>query len=73
MPIIVRKLEVFDDLFGDKICYGETNEEFSVLINKFKDKEFSKKRSIDAYSLSEKFDVKLISDKLLNIYQEIIV
>jgi glycosyltransferase involved in cell wall biosynthesis len=73
LPIIARKLQVFEDLFGDKICYGETIEEFSDLINKFKDKEFRKRRSKDAFSLSEKFDVKLISDKLLKIYEEIVV
>ncbi len=72
-PIIARKLEVFQELFGNKISYGENNEEFSELINKFRDNEFRKKRSKDAYSLSEKFDIKLISDKLYNIYKKIVI
>ena len=73
IPIIARKLEVFEELFGNKISYGKNIEEFSELINKFKDEEFRKKRSKDAYSLSEKYDVKLISDKLYNIYKKILV
>jgi len=73
LPIIARKLEVFEDLFGNNIDYGENNEDFSNLIKKFQDDNFRKRRSENSFSISEKFDVKLIADKLYSFYEKIIV
>ena len=73
VPVIGRKLEVFEELFGSNMSYGENIEEFSFMINKFKNEEFRKKRSEDAYYLSEKYDIRIIADKLYKIYKKVIL
>ena len=72
LPIIARDLEVFKELFGNNISYGSDNEEFTSLINKYNNKKIREKRSEDAYYLSEKYDIKIIADKLYNIYEKIL-
>jgi glycosyltransferase involved in cell wall biosynthesis len=73
LPVIGRKLEVFEELFGNNISYGENIEGFSVMINKFKNEEFRKKRSDDVYVLSGKYDITIIADKLYNIYKKVVI
>jgi glycosyltransferase involved in cell wall biosynthesis len=72
LPTIARDLEVFRQLFGENISYGSNNEDFTNLINKFNHKKIRYSRIKDAYFLSEKYDIKIIANKLYNIYEKIV-
>ena len=71
LPIVARKLDVFNELFSDSIDYGLKNKDFSILIKKYFDHKYKDKRSEDSFSISKRYDIKIIADKLHNFYEKI--
>ena len=71
LPVIARELEVFRELFGEKIIYGKNTKDFTELIKKFRENTFREKQSKKAHLLSKKYDIKVIAEKLFNFYNEI--
>ncbi|HDM67141.1 MAG TPA: glycosyltransferase [Thermoplasmatales archaeon] len=64
LPVLVRPLRVFKELFNEEILYGNNIEEFSrILSNKPRERYIS--------SLPDKYDLDRIADKLINIYEEL--
>jgi glycosyltransferase involved in cell wall biosynthesis len=71
LPVIARKLNVFDELFGSNIDYGLNNNDFSILIEKYFDDKLRDIRGKDSFSISKKYDIKIIAEKLHNFYEKI--
>lgn len=71
LPIVARKLDVFNELFNNSIDYGLNNEDFSILIKKYFDHKYRDNRVKDSFSISKKYDIKIIADKLQNFYEKI--
>jgi glycosyltransferase involved in cell wall biosynthesis len=64
LPVLVRPIEVFKDLFGKEVNYGSNIDEFSHVINRKPVKKYT--------SLPDKYDLENIADKAISLYNSII-
>ena len=64
LPVLARRIEVFEDLFNTNIYFGENVEEFSQTIRQKPKKQRN--------GLPEKYDLKRIADDTISLYEEII-
>ncbi len=65
LPVLVRPLEVFKELFDEEVLYGSSVEEFSRILRGLPRKRINS-------SLPDRYDVDRIVDRLINIYEELI-
>jgi len=72
LPVVARDLRVFRELFGDNIKYGSNCKEFAEVLKKFKNKDFRNRQSKKMYKISEKYDMKVIANKLFNLYKRLV-
>jgi glycosyltransferase involved in cell wall biosynthesis len=64
LPVLARNLEVFTELFGKHISYGNDIEEFSKII--------IKKPKIAKGALSKKYDIDRIAEDAISLYEKTI-
>jgi len=72
LPIILRDIEEYKDIFFDYYLKGKTNIEFVEIIKKLKtDKELYSEYMEKADKIGEEYDVITVTKKLVNAYKEV--
>jgi len=64
LPVLARRLDVFEDLFGKHVYYGESVEDFIKVIGQKPNKKDSE--------LSIKYDLNRIADDAISLYEKIL-
>ncbi|HDO19440.1 MAG TPA: glycosyltransferase family 1 protein [Thermoplasmatales archaeon] len=73
LPVVTRDLEVFREIYGEKILLGRTVEDFAKLIRDLmEDESLRKKYSGYRKYVEERFDIKKIGRDHINLYRHLL-